>query len=101
MEEKEMKTYGLNGIPPEAQILYRRGLEMSKRQKDEIASRYFKQAIFIAPLFSRAYHELVNCLKKIGRTDEAEVYYQKAVRIGLPNTCDAAAGLSQQKRIKR
>jgi tetratricopeptide (TPR) repeat protein len=75
-----MKTYGTNGIPLEAQYLYRRGVEMLSQQKDETAMKYFRQAVFIAPSFSRAYHELANCLRKQKRADEAAIYEMKAQR---------------------
>ncbi|WAC05072.1 MAG: hypothetical protein OS112_00150 [Methanoregula sp.] len=75
-----MNIYGTNGIPLEAQYLYRRGMEMLGRQKDELAMKYFRQAVFIAPGFSKAYHELANCLRKQNRADDAAIYEMKAWR---------------------
>ncbi len=76
-----MKSNYNNTIPLEAQYLYRRGLEMMDQQKDEVALVYLRQAVFIAPGFSKAYQELGNCLSRIGRPEEASVFYLKASRI--------------------
>jgi tetratricopeptide (TPR) repeat protein len=76
-----MKPSSTNTIPLEAQYLYQRGLEMISQQQEDIALVYFKQAVFIAPGFSKAYRELGKCLTRLGRTEEASVYYMKASRI--------------------
>jgi tetratricopeptide (TPR) repeat protein len=84
-----MKLYQNTTIPLEAQYLYRRGLEMIDQQKEDIALVYLRQAVFIAPGFSKAYHELGNCLDRLGRSEEASVYRMKACRID-PIHCGAA-----------
>jgi tetratricopeptide (TPR) repeat protein len=68
-------------IPLEAQYLYRRGLELIGQQRADVALVYLRQAVFIAPGFSKAYKELGNCLARLGRTEEAAIYYGKAARI--------------------
>jgi tetratricopeptide (TPR) repeat protein len=85
MEGIAMKSYNYTTTPLEAQYLYRRGLEMIDQQKEDIALVYLKQAVFIAPGFSKAYRELGNCLARLGRLEEASKYCLKASRID-PNT---------------
>ncbi|MHB8053359.1 MAG: tetratricopeptide repeat protein [Methanoregula sp.] len=85
-----MKPYHNTTIPLEAQYLYRRALEMIDQQKEDIALVYLRQAVFIAPGFSKAYRELGNCLARLGRLEEASVYHVKASRID-PIHCGAAA----------
>ena len=84
-----MKPYQTNTIPLEAQYLYRRGREMIDQQKEETALVYLRQAVFIAPGFSKAYWELGSCLSRLGRHEEASAYRMKASRID-PVNCDAA-----------
>ena len=60
-----MKPYGMNGIPLEAQYVFRRGVEMVSRQNYGEALRYFRQAVFLSPRFSRAYLESGNCLARL------------------------------------
>jgi tetratricopeptide (TPR) repeat protein len=76
-----MKPYYNATIPLEAQYLYRRGLEMMDQQKEDVALVYLRQAVFIAPGFSKAYRELGNCLIRLGRTEDASAYHLKACRI--------------------
>lgn len=85
-----MKPYYNTTIPLEAQYLYQRGLEMKDQQKVDLALVYLRQAVFIAPGFSKAYLELGNCLARLGRPEEASVYWQKASRID-PVHCGAVA----------
>jgi tetratricopeptide (TPR) repeat protein len=84
-----MKPYHNTTIPLEAQYLYRRGLEMIGQQKEDLALVYLRQAVFIAPGFSKAYQELGNCLTRLGRPEEASVYYLKVRRID-PIHCGTA-----------
>jgi tetratricopeptide (TPR) repeat protein len=84
-----MKPYCNTTIPLEAQYLYRRGLEMIEQQKEDIALVYLRQAVFIAPGFSKAYRELGNCVARLGRLEEASAYRMKASRID-PIHCGAA-----------
>jgi Flp pilus assembly protein TadD len=53
---------------------------MVNRQDNETAVKYFRQAIFIAPGFCKAYDELGKCLEKMGRSGEAAVYREKVSR---------------------
>jgi tetratricopeptide (TPR) repeat protein len=76
-----MKPYHTATIPLEAQYLYRRGLEMIAQQKEDVALVYLRQAVFIAPGFSKAYLELGNCLSRLGRPEVASAYHLKAYRI--------------------
>ena len=57
-----LKPYHNNTIPLEAQYLYQRGMEMVSLKRTDAALIYFRQAVFIAPGFSRAYRELGDCL---------------------------------------
>jgi tetratricopeptide (TPR) repeat protein len=85
-----MKPYHQITVPLEAQYLYRRGLEMMDQKKEDSALVYLRQAVFIAPGFSKAYRELGNCLARLGRLDEASAYRMKASRID-PMPCDGYA----------
>lgn len=76
-----MKPNHTTAIPLEAQYLYRRGREMIDQHKEDIALVYLRQAVFIAPGFSKAYQELGNCLTRLGRPEEASAYHLKAYRI--------------------
>jgi tetratricopeptide (TPR) repeat protein len=84
-----MKPYQNTTIPLEAQYLYRRGLDMIDQQKEDRALVYLRQAVFIAPGFSKAYRELANCLARLRRPEEASAYRMKASRID-PIHCGAA-----------
>jgi tetratricopeptide (TPR) repeat protein len=85
-----MKPFQNNTIPLEAQYLYRRGLEMIDQKRTDTALIYFRQAVFIAPGFSKAYLELGNCLARLGRSEEAVIYRMKAARID-PIHCGTVA----------
>lgn len=89
-----MKEYGVATVPLEAQYLYRRGREMMDQQKEDIALAYLKQAVFIAPGFSKAYRELGNCLVRLGRPEEASGYYQRASRRGPVSDGSVTEGIS-------
>lgn len=65
-------------IPIEAQFLYRKALEQTKFGNHEAAIRYLKQAVFIAPRYLKAIHEMGNCLACLGRYDEAREKYDLA-----------------------
>jgi len=76
-----MKLNTSTVIPLEAQYLYKRGREMMDQQKEDQALGYLRQAVFIAPTFSRAYRDLGTCLSRLGHAGEAMACYQKAYRI--------------------
>lgn len=68
----------MKGIPIEAQILYRKGLEMKKVGREEAALKYFRQALIIAPRYVKAIHEMGDSLARLGRFDEARITFDKA-----------------------
>jgi tetratricopeptide (TPR) repeat protein len=70
-----------NGIPLEAQYLYRRAQDMSMEGKKEDAMRYLKMAVFIAPRFSKAYNTMGNCLDELGRYEDAIRKYDRVLDI--------------------
>ena len=75
-----LKPYDNNTIPLEAQYLYQRGMEMVSLKRTDAAVICFRQAVFIAPGFLRAYRELGDCLLRFGRSEEASVYHTKTSR---------------------
>jgi tetratricopeptide (TPR) repeat protein len=94
MEGTVMKPYQNNSIPLEAQYLYRRGREMLEQRKEDIALVFLKQAVFIAPCFSKAYRELSNCLDWLGRPEEASACRMKASRIDLIHASTGDEGIT-------
>jgi len=68
-------------IPIEAQYLYRKAMEMSLQGQTGMALNYFKQAVVIAPRYSKAYYEMGNCLARLGLYAEAYEKYQRAIHI--------------------
>lgn len=71
----------MNQIPVEAQYIYRKAIEFTQRGKHETALNYLRQAVSIAPRFSKAFNELGNCLCAMGREGEALLKYEKAIAI--------------------
>jgi tetratricopeptide (TPR) repeat protein len=69
------------GIPIEAQYLYQKALDISHKGRDEVALRYFRQAVIIAPGYATAIFEMGNCLARLGRYDEAREKYERAAHI--------------------
>jgi len=69
------------GIPIEAQYLYRKGLEMSRQGKTEMAMKYLRQAVIIAPGYSKAIYEMGNCFAQLGRFTEAIERYDRSIQI--------------------
>jgi tetratricopeptide (TPR) repeat protein len=76
----------MKGIPIEAQYLYRKALELSMMERYETAFRYFKQAVVIAPRYSKAFYEMGNCLVNLGQCSEAIVLYDRAIQIDPLNS---------------
>lgn len=70
----------MHTIPLEAQCLCRAGLELVERGRYEQALGKFRQALIIAPGYSRAHLEAGNCLFRLGRIEE------------YPASCGKAAG---------
>lgn len=69
------------GIPIEAQYLYRKALEMEDQGKDATALKYFRQALIIAPQYSKALYEMGNCFAHLGMFEEALAMYDKAIHL--------------------
>jgi hypothetical protein len=95
-----MKPYHNTSVPLEAQYLYRRGREMMDQQKENAALVYLRQAVFIAPGFSKAYRELGNCLTRLGRPEEASVYQMKACRIDSTPCVTADDGITMKRQVE-
>jgi tetratricopeptide (TPR) repeat protein len=80
----EMTWLNAHGAPTlEAQALFRRALEMAGLGRYEEAVDGLRQAVMIAPRFTRAYEELGNCLERLGRYPEALNAYTKVLEIDL------------------
>lgn len=79
-------------IPLEAQYLYRRGLTLMEQRNEEAALACFRQAVFIAPGFSKAYRELGSCLDRLHRPEEASACYRKAMLVELAGYGPLVAG---------
>ncbi len=69
------------GIPIEAQYLYRKAFEMAGQGKDESALKYYRQALIIAPKYSKALYEMGNSYAHLGRFTEAIDMYDRAIHI--------------------
>jgi tetratricopeptide (TPR) repeat protein len=69
------------GIPIEAQFLYRKAQDLSRRGNDEGALKYLRQAVIIAPRYASAFFEMGNCLARLGRIGEAREKYERASHI--------------------
>lgn len=74
-----MNRYRLKGMPLEAWIRIRRGRELAQRGNDQEALGFFRQAAFIAPDLPVAFRETADCLTRLGRSGDADVYYRKSV----------------------
>jgi Flp pilus assembly protein TadD len=71
-----MIRYRFNGMPLESAFWLGRGRNLAGKGNDSAALKYFRQAAFIAPASSNAFRETAECLKRLGRYEEAHVYYQ-------------------------
>ncbi|OPY38581.1 MAG: Tetratricopeptide repeat protein [Methanoregula sp. PtaU1.Bin051] len=76
-----MVGYISNIIPLEAQYRLRRGRELAARGEENGALTCFKQAAMIAPCYSTAFREIGNSLCRLGRQDDAAIYYKKALQM--------------------
>jgi tetratricopeptide (TPR) repeat protein len=81
MGGRNMNWVYMKGIPIEAQYLYRKALELSKLEHYDSALRYFRQAVVIAPRYSKAFYEMANCQAYLGEYDEAIRLYSRAIDI--------------------
>jgi tetratricopeptide (TPR) repeat protein len=77
----DMEWLYTKAIPIEAQYLYRKAMEFSARGQTCAALNYLKQAIVIAPRYSKAYFEMGNCFARLGRYTDALEKYRRAIRI--------------------
>ena len=80
-EGEKMNWVYMKGIPIEAQYLFRKALEYSDHEQYETAVRYFRQAVVIAPRYSKAFYEMANCLAFLGKYDEAIAVYDRVIAI--------------------
>ncbi|MDD1706937.1 MAG: tetratricopeptide repeat protein [Methanoregulaceae archaeon] len=65
----------------EAQVLYRRALEMARQGRHDAAINVFRQIVMIAPNFTKALQELGNSLDSLGRYPEALAAYSRVLKI--------------------
>ena len=87
-----------NGIPLEAQYLYRHALDLSTEGNKESALKYLNMAVCIAPRFYNAYNIMGNCLDDLGRFGAAIKKYEKALEI---NPFHAEARLKRALVMKK
>jgi tetratricopeptide (TPR) repeat protein len=69
------------GIPIEAQFLYQKALDLSHQGRDDVALKYFRQSVIIAPCYTRAIFEMGNCFARLGLITEALERYDKACHL--------------------
>lgn len=93
-----MTALNKNGIPLEAQYLYRHALDLSTEGKKESALKYLSMAVCIAPRFCNAYNAMGNCLDELGRSGEAVKKYDKVLEI---NPFHAKAKLKRALVMKK
>jgi tetratricopeptide (TPR) repeat protein len=93
-----MMALSENGIPLEAQYLYRHALDLSAEGKKESALKYLSMAVCIAPRFSNAYNAMGNCLDELGRFGAAVKKYEKVLEI---NPFHAEAKLKRALVMKK
>jgi tetratricopeptide (TPR) repeat protein len=97
-----MAVYDTKRIPLEAQYLYRRAQEMAASRKFDMALKCLKQAVCIAPHFSKAYHEMGRCLEELGRPDEASEKYCRELQAGplyAETRLWSGSGIDQPRRL--
>ena len=75
----------MKGISIDAQYLYRKALEYLRQERYEIAIRYFRQAVLIAPGYSRAFSAMAYCHANLGKYDDAIRLYDEAIAINPEN----------------
>jgi len=93
-----MMALSENGIPLEAQYLYRHALYLSTEGKKESALKYLCMAVCIAPRFCNAYNAMGNCLDELGRFGAAVKKYEKVLEI---NPFHAEARLKRALVLKK
>jgi len=75
-----MNGYRFSGMPLETEFRLRQGRELARKGNDNAALIYFRQAAFIAPASSGAFRETADCLVRLGRAIEADIYYKKTLK---------------------
>jgi len=98
VREGEMMALSENGIPLEAQYLYRHALDLSTEGKKESALKYLSMAVCIAPRFCNAYNAMGNCLDELGRFGAAVKKYEQVLEI---NPFHAEARLKRALVLKK
>jgi len=98
VKEGEMMALSENGIPLEAQYLYRHALDLSTEGKKESALKYLSMAVCIAPRFCNAYNAMGNCLDELGRFGAAVKKYEQVLEI---NPFHAEARLKRALVLKK
>src|SRR6185295_8373789 len=68
----------LSAYPKKAVELYKKGLENKKKGKNEQATKFFEQAIEVAPNFYAAHNALGLAYRDAGRREDAEKEFLKA-----------------------
>jgi tetratricopeptide (TPR) repeat protein len=68
----------LTAYPKKAVELYKKGIDNKKKGKDEQATKFFEQAIEVAPNFYAAHNALGMQYRDAGRKDDAEKEFLKA-----------------------
>jgi tetratricopeptide (TPR) repeat protein len=68
------------GVPIEAQYLYRKAFELAGNGNDTDAIRYYRQALVIAPAYTKARYEMGNSYARLGMIPEALSLYNQAIR---------------------
>lgn len=81
MGGRKMKWVYMKGISIEAQYLYRKALDLSKLERYGEALKYFRQAVVIAPGYSKAFYEMANCQAYLGKYEDAIRLYNCAIDI--------------------
>lgn len=76
-----MKWVYMKGISIEAQYLCRKAEELAHQERYDTALRYFRQAVVIAPIYSKAFYEMANCQARLGNYDDAIRFYNRAISI--------------------
>lgn len=77
------------GIPIEAQYLYRKAHEMAEQGNDTSALKYYRQALIIAPSYTKAMYEMGDSYAHMGMFEKAMAMYDRAVHTD-PGEKDAA-----------
>ena len=78
---RSMKWVYMKGISIEAQYLCRKAEELARHERYDTALIYFRQAVVIAPAYTKAICEMANCETHLGNHKEAVRLYNRAIAI--------------------